>query len=98
MLQPVNVAIPATADRGVVFVQLRSAPAGVVIVSVTELVSVATVAPEASCTVTSGWVAKAMPPVESLGCALNASFVAGSGGTTTGRGGGGEAAVPTTCW
>ena len=74
--QPVNVATPFTAGSGVVFVQLRSAPAGVVIVSVTPLASAVTVLPATSSIVTTGCVPKAMPPVEELGEVVNASFVA----------------------
>ena len=38
MLQPVKAATPATAGRGVAFVQASTAPAGVLTVNVTELV------------------------------------------------------------
>src|SRR5450759_3182814 len=59
MAQPVNLAIPVTAGVGLV-AQVKVAPAGVVKVSVTELVSVVVVFPAASLMVTTGWVARAV--------------------------------------
>src|ERR1700688_4488413 len=76
MLQPVNVATPLTASCVLSFGQLRSAPAGVVIVSVTLLASDVTVLPAASSTVTTGCVVDATPPVEAFGEVVNTSFVA----------------------
>ena len=74
-MHPAKVATPAT-EETVAFAQLRSAPAGVVIVNVTALVSLATVIPDPSCTVTVGCVANATPPVELLGCVVNTNFAA----------------------
>src|SRR5437870_4969019 len=93
-MQPANLATPATARSRLPFVQERRAPAGDVMVNRTELAFVATVAPEASCTVTAGCDAKATPPVEPLGCRVNANRVAGRGGT----GGTATAAMPTIGW
>ena len=70
--------MPETAFLGFA-VQVRAAPAvpvPPVIASVTLLVSPVTVFPAASCTVTAGCVANAVPPVEALGCVLKLSFVA----------------------
>ena len=75
ILHPAKVATPPVTNK-VVFAHVRSAPAGVVIVIVTALVSLATVIPDPSCTVTVGWVAKATPPVELLGCVVNTNFAA----------------------
>jgi len=75
-LQPTKLAMPATAATGLA-VQLNVPPAGVVNTSVTELVSVVTVLPARSCTATRGCVARATPPVEALGCCVNASCAAG---------------------
>src|SRR6476660_5990769 len=58
MLQPANVATPATAAFGFA-VHVNTAPAGVVIASVTELVLPTTVLPAASCTLTAGCVPNA---------------------------------------
>ena len=80
MLQPTNVATPATAVCvfGNVGVQVRVAPtAGAVIARVTTLVSVVTVLVPASWTVTTGWVVKAVPPVEPTGWVVKASRAAG---------------------
>src|SRR3954451_13961878 len=78
MLQPAKGATPATAAT--VFVLHASvAPAGVVIASVTPLVSVVTVFPAASWTVTTGWVANGSKISASLGWAVNANCVAGPG-------------------
>src|SRR5665811_858413 len=74
MAQPVNLAIPVTAGVGLV-AQVKVAPAGVVKVSVTELVSVVVVFPAASWTVTTGWVARAVSLVAvALGAVVNASL------------------------
>ena len=75
ILQPANVATPATAGFGLV-VQPKTAPAGVVIAKVTELVLPVTVLPPASCTVTTGWVAKATVPFAPTGWVVNANFAA----------------------
>jgi hypothetical protein len=75
MEQFANVATPATAAFGFV-VHDKFAPAGVVIVKVTELVSLVTVLPPASCTATTGCVPNAVPPVELDGCVVNATFAA----------------------
>ena len=75
MLQPAKVATPATAFLGFA-VQARVAPAGVVMLRVTDAVLVVTVLPPASWTATTGWVAKAMPPVEPEGLVVKASLVA----------------------
>jgi hypothetical protein len=48
MRQPVKVATPLTAGRGVAFVQVREAPADVVIINVTEELSLTTVFPPRS--------------------------------------------------
>jgi hypothetical protein len=60
MLQPVKVSTPATAFLGFA-VQVRVAPAGVVMVRVTEAVLVVTVLALASWMVTTGWVPKIFP-------------------------------------
>ena len=52
-------------------------PGLVVMAKVTDDVSVVTVWPFASCTVTTGWVVQAVPPVHPAGVVVNASFVAG---------------------
>ena len=75
MLHPVKVAIPVTAFVGLA-AQASAAPAGVVMVNVIDAVLVVTVLPLASWTVTTGWVPKAMPPVELEGLVVNASLVA----------------------
>ena len=54
----------------------KAAPPGFVMVNVTELVLPSTVFPPGSCTLTTGWVGNATPPVEPLGCVVNASFAA----------------------
>src|SRR3954471_15173341 len=76
MLQPVNVATPATAVSGLLL-HVGVAPAGVVIANVTALVSVTAVFPAASCTVTMGCFANAEPVVESLGWVENTSCAPG---------------------
>ena len=72
MLQPAKVATPAIAAFGFV-VQTSTAPAGVVIDSCTELVSVVTVLPPASSTATTGCVSNAAPPAAPAGCVVNTS-------------------------
>lgn len=72
--QPAKVATPEEAGVGLP-VQLRVAPAGVVILRVTEFVPVVVLPPE-SWTATTGWLAKAIPPVELGGLVVKASFVA----------------------
>jgi hypothetical protein len=74
-LQPAKVATPEEAALGFV-VQVRVAPAGVVMLRVTEAVLEVTVLPTASWTVTTGWVPKAVPPVELDGLVVKTSFVA----------------------
>jgi hypothetical protein len=74
--QPAKVTTPETALLGFV-VQARVAPAGVVMLRVTEALPVVTVLPPASWTVTTGCVAKAVPPVEPDGLVVKASLVAG---------------------
>ena len=75
MLQPAKVATPEAAFLGLA-VQVRVAPAGVVMVRVTGALLAVTVLPPASWTATTGWVAKAMPPVEPEGPVVKASLVA----------------------
>src|SRR5689334_17182256 len=75
MLQPANVATPATAAFGLA-VHANVAPPGVVSASVTDDVSVVTVLPPASCTVTTGCVPNAAVAAAPLGCVVNASFAA----------------------
>jgi hypothetical protein len=76
ILQPTNVATPDTAVSGFALVQLKSAPAGVVIASVTAVTLLVTVLPPASWIATTGWVPNAVPPVDALGEVVNANFVA----------------------
>ena len=76
MAQPAKVATPETALVGFV-VQVRTAPAGVVMLRVTDAVLEVTVFPPASWTVTTGWVGKGMPPVELEGLVVKATLVAG---------------------
>src|SRR4051794_16575269 len=78
MLQPANVATPATAVT-VLVVQASVAPAGVVIAERTSLVSVVTVLPAASWTVMTGCVANAAVLAAPLGWVVTASFAAGPG-------------------
>ena len=54
----------------------KVAPAGVVRVNATVLPFPVTVFPNASCTLTTGWVPNATPPVEPLGCVVKANFAA----------------------
>jgi hypothetical protein len=75
-LHPAKVATPATAFVGFA-VQVSTAPAGVVMFKVTEVLLEATVLPPASWTATTGCVVKAVPPVELEGLVTNASLVAG---------------------
>src|SRR5450631_125755 len=76
MLQPANVATPEAAVTGLV-VQVRVAPAAVVMVKVTGAELVVTVLAPASWTVTTGWVAKAVVLTAPDGLVVNASLVAG---------------------
>jgi hypothetical protein len=62
-LQPAKVAMPDAADFGFA-VQVSVALPGVVRASVTEAVLEVIVLPPASCTVTTGCVPNAIPPVE----------------------------------
>ena len=77
MLQPAKVAIPETALTGSAL-QVRVAPAAVVMVSVTGLVPVV-VLPAASWTAMTGWAANAVPLMEFEGLVVKASLVAGPG-------------------
>src|ERR1700733_10460552 len=63
MLQPARVATPAAAALGLLVQVSVPGPGLVPIARVTDEVSVVTVLPNASRTVTTGWAAKAMPPV-----------------------------------
>jgi hypothetical protein len=74
-LQPEKVATPEEAVLGFV-VQVRVAAAGVVMLRVTEALLEVTVLPTASWTVTTGWVPKAVPPVELDGLVVKTSFAA----------------------
>src|SRR5450759_3057512 len=74
MLQPVNASTPATAGFGLA-VQVRSAPPGVVIARVIEVVAVVTVLPSASWTETVGWLAQAVLLVPPPGCVVKASLL-----------------------
>src|SRR3954454_1546870 len=78
MLQPANVATPATAVT-VLVVQASVAPAGAVIANSTSLVSLLTVLPAASWTVTTGCVPKPTVLAAPLGWVVNATFAAGPG-------------------
>src|SRR3954451_7832713 len=75
MLQPANVATPATAVT-VLVVQASVAPAGVVIARSTSLVSLLTVLPAASWTVMTGCVANATLLAAPLGWVVNPSLLA----------------------
>ena len=57
--------------------QVRVAPAGVVMARVTGALLLVTVLPPASWTVTPGWAVKAVPPVELDGLVVKASLLAG---------------------
>ena len=72
-LHPANVATPATAALGLV-AHVRAAPPGLVSARATGVEAVVTVFPSASRRVTTGWVAKAVPPVELEGLVLKASL------------------------
>src|SRR5450631_3094437 len=78
MPHPAKLATPATALAGFA-VQVRVAPAGVVMTRVTGAVLVVTVWPPASWTATTGWVPKAMPPVEPEGFVVKPSLVVDAG-------------------
>jgi hypothetical protein len=69
------VATPDTAVLGFA-VQVRVAPAGVVMLRTTEAVLLVTVLPPVSSTATTGCVASGVPPVEPDGLVVNASFLA----------------------
>ena len=75
ILQPAKLATPETADFGFV-VQVNVAPAGVVMVRLTEAVLLVTVLPPASWIATTGWVTKTVPPVAPDGLVAKASLVA----------------------
>jgi len=74
-LQPAKVATPEDVVLGFV-VQVRVAPAGVVMVRVTEALLVVTVLPKTSWTATTGCVPKITPPVELAGFVVKVSLVA----------------------
>ena len=74
ILQPAKLATPETADFGLA-VQVNVAPAGVVMVRLTEAVLLVTVLPPASWTATTGWVTKTLPPVAPDGLVAKASLV-----------------------
>jgi hypothetical protein len=74
MRQPAKVATPEEAKLGLL-AQMRMAPAAVVMLRVTALVPAVVLPPE-SWTATTGWVPKAVPPVESDGLVVKASLVA----------------------
>jgi hypothetical protein len=77
---PLKVATPLDADTGVVPFNAPGPPlVGVagVIASAMDAELPVTVFPPASCTVTTGCVAQAIPPVPPPGCVVNASFAAG---------------------
>jgi hypothetical protein len=74
-LQPAYVTTPATAALGFA-VQVRVAPAGVVMLRVTEAVLPVTALPPASCTATTGWVKNAMPALENEGLVVKTSLLA----------------------
>src|SRR3954447_11891180 len=78
MLQPANVATPAIAVTGL-GVHASTAPAGVVIANVTSLVSLVTVLPASSWTVTTGWVANATVLAAPLGWVVKTTLAAGPG-------------------
>lgn len=78
-LQPVKVATPAAVARGLAFVHVRLALAGVegcVIVKVTEVEAVVTVLPPRSWIATTGCEVKAVPPVVEFGEVVNPSLAA----------------------
>src|ERR1700674_4221618 len=76
MLQPVNAATPLIVGSGLALEQFRVAPAAVVIVNATELVSLTTTLPPRSSTLTTGWTENAVFVVELFGDVVNASFAA----------------------
>ncbi len=77
-LQPVNATRPADAASGFV-PHVRVAAPGTVSVRVTALLAPVTVLPDASRTVTTGWVARAVPPVPLPGWVVNARLLAAAG-------------------
>src|SRR5579884_672971 len=84
MVQPEKAAtpVPAVAFTGLPLPLLQSSvapvvPVPVLITSATWVVSVVTGLPPRSSTATFGWVPKAVPPVELLGCWVKASFAGG---------------------
>lgn len=76
MLQPEKVAMPEVAVTGLT-AQVKVAPAGVAMVSVTRAALTATLLPLTSWTVTAGCEAKETPPAAPDGFVVNASLVAG---------------------
>ena len=77
ILQPAKVSTPATAGFGFVVHVSVPPPGFVPIASVIDAVLPVTVLPPASCTVTTGCVPNAAPPVELAGELVKASFAAG---------------------
>ena len=76
VLASVSVATPATAVTGLVVQVSVPDPGFVPIARVTLEVFPVTVLPNASCTVTTGWVDHAAPPVPPVVCVVKASFAA----------------------
>jgi len=74
MLTPLKVATPDVALRGLVDTVREPPPGFVPMARVMELVAVVIVLPPASCTVTTGWVDRADPPVPLPGCVVKASL------------------------
>src|ERR1039457_4432892 len=82
MLSPLKLATPATATFVNVPLNTPPGPALVPMATVTVEVSVVTVLPLASCTVTTGCVPQAVPPVPPVVGVVNASFTAAPGANT----------------
>ena len=77
ILHAANVSTPATAAFGLAVQVSTPVPGGFVpIASVTLAVDPVTVLPPASCTVTTGWVVHAVPPVPPPGWVVKASLAA----------------------
>src|SRR5467141_1763895 len=77
MAHPVKVATPLSVGSGLALEQFSKAPAGVVIVKVTEELSLVTVLPPRSCTATTGCAGKGVFLVESFGEVVKESFAGG---------------------
>ena len=76
MRTPLKVAIPDEALRGLVATVSVPLPGFVPMARVMESVAVVTLLPPASCTVTTGWVDRADPPVPLPGCVVKATLAA----------------------